>query len=166
MPSAPTVHNKMRDRWRSMIRRCTNHNAPYFKNYGGRGISVCDRWRNSFDDFIADMGYPPAEGMSLDRINNDGNYEPGNVRWATSMEQNRNSRSGMRDLSGRVFGRLTVQEYAYSRRNGPMWHVLCECGKTKIVEGGSLTKGLTRSCGCLSREVFLTKNRNKRWEVA
>jgi hypothetical protein len=77
--------------WGSMLRRCLRSTATGYQNYGGRGITVCERWRGSFANFLADMG-PRPEGMSLDRINNDGNYEPGNCRWATAKEQTDNRR--------------------------------------------------------------------------
>lgn len=76
--------------WRHMIERCTKPNDKAWKNYGGRGITVCDRW-HVFTNFLEDMGECPS-GKMIDRINNDGNYEPGNVRWSTSKEQNRNRR--------------------------------------------------------------------------
>lgn len=84
--------------WQAMVCRCTNHNREYFKHYGGRGITVCDRWLNSFVDFLADMG-PRPEGMTLDRINVDGNYEPGNCRWATAKEQTNNKRQLNQNVS-------------------------------------------------------------------
>jgi hypothetical protein len=76
--------------WRSMMQRCHNPNHPAYAHYGGRGICVCERW-HSFVNFLVDMG-EPAPGLSIDRINNDGNYEPGNCRWATHSEQMRNRR--------------------------------------------------------------------------
>lgn len=84
--------------WQAMIQRCTNRSNPGYASYGGRGISVCDRWRHDFLAFLSDMGERPESGfgrsnLSIDRINNDGNYEPENCRWATSFEQDRNKRS-------------------------------------------------------------------------
>ena len=76
--------------WNGMINRCTQPKMKHYKHYGGRGISVCPEWRD-FRNFLRDMG-PRPEGMSLDRINNDGNYEPGNCRWTTREEQRRNRR--------------------------------------------------------------------------
>lgn len=78
--------------WQQMKKRCFNASNPAYHNYGGRGIVVCARWRNDFAAFLDDMGKRPSEQHSLDRINNDGNYEPGNCRWATGKEQMNNCR--------------------------------------------------------------------------
>lgn len=78
--------------WANMITRCTNKKVNNYKNYGGRGISVCDRWLKSFQNFFEDMGNRPSMSLTLDRVNNDGNYEPTNCRWATKKQQSANKR--------------------------------------------------------------------------
>lgn len=77
--------------WKSMLERCSNPNHKWFHRYGGRGVKVCDRWAD-FNAFLADMGEKPQDGVrySLERMNNNRGYEPGNCKWATSTEQNRN----------------------------------------------------------------------------
>jgi hypothetical protein len=82
--------------WHNMKQRCYNKNNPGYKDYGERGIKVCERWYNSFRNFLKDMGRKPSPELSLERINNDGNYEPDNCRWATQSEQlyNRRLNSG------------------------------------------------------------------------
>lgn len=78
--------------WIDMRRRCNDPLHPAYKNYGARGIRVCDEWQDSFESFIAHVGNKPSPDLSIDRINNDGNYEPGNVKWATALQQTRNRR--------------------------------------------------------------------------
>lgn len=88
--------------WASMIQRCTNPRVRSYRSYGQRGISVCERWL-SFAAFYADVGPRPSTKHTLDRIDNDGHYEPGNVRWATALEQSRNSRHARRyEFNGEV----------------------------------------------------------------
>ena len=85
LSSTPTYHS-----WQHMFQRCENTKNWKWKSYGGRGITVCPRWRK-FENFLLDMGLKPV-GTSLDRINNDGNYEPSNCRWATKVQQQNNTR--------------------------------------------------------------------------
>lgn len=94
-----TTHGMSRipehDVWGEIKARCLNKKNKAYPVYGGRGIAVCERWRNSFELFISDMGRRPTPLHSIDRINNDGNYEPGNCRWATMKEQSRNRQNNI-----------------------------------------------------------------------
>ncbi len=89
------VHRGSHSSWQHMLDRCYNDKHPHFRYYGGRGIVVCDRWKESFTAFLEDMGDRP-NGLTLDRIDTDKGYEPGNCRWATYQEQNRNKTNGTR----------------------------------------------------------------------
>ena len=77
--------------WAAMKQRCCNYKHTFYKNYGGRGITICDRWMN-FSNFLEDMGPKPTPKHSIDRIDNSGNYEPSNCKWSTRKEQTNNSR--------------------------------------------------------------------------
>ena len=82
--------------WDAMRYRCTRPQCTFFHNYGGRGITVCDRWMHSFANFLADVGPRPSKGHTLERVDNARGYEPGNVRWATMLEQAKNRRTNRR----------------------------------------------------------------------
>jgi hypothetical protein len=89
-----SVRTRERQRWKLMLSRCHNPDGLGYRYYGARGIKVCERWHD-FETYFADIMRligPCPDGKSLDRIDNDGGYEPGNVRWATPSEQQRNSR--------------------------------------------------------------------------
>lgn len=96
-----------------MRSRCRNPNAPKYHIYGGRGITVCDRW-NDFSTFISDMGPKPTDKHSIDRRNTNGNYEPANCRWATAKTQSRNQRNSLNiEINGAV-----VNLQTYCEENG------------------------------------------------
>ncbi len=98
-------HTKTYASWRDAIARCYYPSNKRFARYGGRGITVCDRWRHDFSAFLADMGEQP-QGLTLDRIDGNGNYEPGNCRWADRTSQSRN----------REYCKLNAEKAAIVRR--------------------------------------------------
>ena len=100
--------------WSNIKQRCGNPKTPAYANYGARGITICDEWRDSYEAFLGDMGRRPTPRHTIDRIDNDGNYEPGNVRWSEREEQNRNRRNNvMIDAFGE-----TMCLSAWSQRSG------------------------------------------------
>ncbi|WP_449728023.1 hypothetical protein [Bradyrhizobium manausense] len=92
-----------------MKARCYRTTHKDYPRYGGRGITVCDRWRNSFQDFYADMGVRPGKGFSIERKDNNGNYEPSNCKWADKFEQARNRRGVWTQEEDDVLRRLTSE---------------------------------------------------------
>jgi len=122
--------------WSGIKQRCYDQGYKRYKDYGGRGITVCERWLNNFDAFYADVGQRPSKDHSLDRINNDGNYEPGNVKWSTRTEQQNNKRTNL--LVTHRGETHTVAEW--SRMTGIHWSVIRE----RIVKlGWSTERALT-----------------------
>jgi len=94
----PTLHSEEYHIWNSMLRRCTVQSHVGYPHYGGRGIKVCPQWsdpKTGFGQFLTDVGKRPSKDYSLDRKNSNGNYEPSNVRWATSQHQARNKRNSI-----------------------------------------------------------------------
>lgn len=111
------------DAYRNMMNRCENPKCPEYRNYGSRGIKVCERWRESFEAFLEDMG-PKPPGTSLDRSDNDGDYEPGNCSWQTPEHQSNNKRNNVRITRDGMT--LTVAQWAkiLSRSNGIHPHTI------------------------------------------
>lgn len=131
--------------WRYMIKQCTNPAARDYARYGGRGITVCERWLD-FRNFLADMGEKP-EGRIFDRIDNEGNFEPGNCRWATPEERTRTLK-GYRmaevpehPLAGK-YGLILVHRKVLYDRIGPGWHPCHWCGELVEWRVSKLAKGV------------------------
>lgn len=122
-----------------MIQRCENPKNPYWKNYGGRNIHVCDRWRNSFDAFLADMGDPPTPEHTIERIDNDAGYSPENCRWAFRSEQLRNQR---RSINVTIDGR-TMNAREWSAETGINYQKI-----TRAFRTGGLEKAKALIQGC------------------
>ena len=113
--------------WKNMKTRCLNPNSPSYPDYGGRGIKICDRWKESFENFWADMRATYKDGLEIDRINHEGNYCPENCRWASDKDQNRNTRANHFVMS--PLGYMTISEL--SERSGIPYGTL----KNRIYRG-------------------------------
>ena len=125
----------MYSRWCNMKHRCSNQNFAQFKDYGGRGIAVCERWRNSFDAYVEDLGLAPSKKHTVDRIDNDKPYCPENCRWAARKEQAINRRCTVwLELNGE---RKTTAEWG--RQLGFSMTLI----KNRLVYGWSIEKALT-----------------------
>ncbi len=115
--------------WCAIKDRCLNSNTTSYRHYGGRGITMCDRWANSFEEFWQDMGSSYQHGLMIERIDNNGNYEPVNCRWATPIEQARNKRNNL--IVDSPLGRMTMAELA--ERSGIKYNTL----QTRLYAGWS-----------------------------
>lgn len=126
--------------WNGMRDRCLNPNNQDYHHYGGRGIAVCERWKDSFENFYADMGDKPSIKHSLDRINNDGNYEPSNCRWATQQEQVRNRRPSIKPLVTLTVAGVTKTKVDWAEGLGISVSAL----NGRLRKGWSLQNAVTR----------------------
>ena len=132
--------------WADMRYRCNNRKAQKWKDYGGRGIRVCKRW-SDYRVFLSDVGRRPSDRHSLDRINNNGNYSPSNVRWATAKEQKRNTRENHRLSYDGI--ELTISEW--SERTGLPWSTIYN----RLRRGWTVEKTLSISRGEAKRPTGL-----------
>jgi hypothetical protein len=121
--------------WKAIKERCTKPNVINYGDYGGRGIRMCERWANSFENFLADVGPKPSPKHSIERNDTNGNYEPNNVRWATQKEQNRNKRSNhIVTVNG---ARMCLAE-AVERHSTADYH----CVKKRLRRGWTIERAL------------------------
>ena len=149
------LRKKMATTWANMIERCYNSESNTYYWYGARGVGMCERWQLSVADFISDMGMPPSPKHSIDRIDCNGNYEPGNCRWATQEEQNNNTRrSKLITWNGKT---QSIRDWAKQYDVGA--HGLSE----RLRRGWSMEKSLTTP-GRQSFQEELMDRRKRNYE--
>jgi hypothetical protein len=137
--------------WDMMRRRCSDRTNKSYRHYGGRGISVCSEWSDSFEAFYRDMGPRPSSHLTLDRIDNNGNYEPGNCRWATYIQQARNGRHN-RLLT---FNGQTLCMAAWAEQIGLKLSVL----KSRLHRGWTTDRALTEPLKTAARKRRSSKGK-------
>ena len=157
--SIPNYKIKGYTSWQAMNQRCYNKNQKAYKNYGGRGIRVCDRWRGKtgFLNFIADMGERPTSVHTLDRIDNNGNYEASNCRWATRAEQNRNKRDNKLLTYGGVT--KTVSEWGESLGSD------VNLVNSRLRYGWDVDRALTTPPKRSSKKGVIWESSKRRWRA-
>lgn len=126
--------------WGAMIKRCCNPNVSNYADYGGRGILVCDEWRASYEMFLGHVGRRPSSEYSIGRIDNDGNYEPGNVRWETREQQNNNSRHNV----NLTLGGETMTAAQWERRMGLSKGLIVQRIRTGMTIERAITKPMSK----------------------
>lgn len=131
--------------WISMRKRCNEPNRPYWKHYGGRGIRVCARWNESFEHFLEDMGPKPSPKHSIDRIDVNGHYEPGNCRWVTHKEQCGNTRrTSMLTVNG-----ITKSRIEWCKEYGIAWHTI----RNRLKQGWTPEQAIAKPVGKYVRKT-------------
>lgn len=134
------AQTKTHHAWTNMRRRCTNPKTNGYHRYGGRGIKVCERW-DVYENFLADMGEPPTQEHQLDRIDSDGNYEPGNCRWATVKEQAGNRKQALGETN--VNAKLTADIVRQIRASSDTIDELARRHGVSDVSIGNVLRGKT-----------------------
>lgn len=133
-------HTPLYVTWCNMKQRCNNKNASYYYCYGGRGIKVCDEWENSFEtfrDWALANGY--EDGLTIDRLNNDGNYEPSNCKWSTQKEQSRHRRNNINLTIGGITKTLVEWSEIFHLPYGTLYERYCKGWRgIKLVQGGKI----------------------------
>lgn len=151
--------------WYSMKRRCYEPNCHRYKNYGARGIKICDRWINpvdGFQNFLNDMGKRPGKGYSIERIDVNGDYTPDNCKWITVQEQKYNKTNTLVVPIGQTFNNLTILEEVEPvlKKGGyrRMVKVMCKCGHIKVTRLERVIYGVSKTCGSPNCNKYAHKN--------
>jgi hypothetical protein len=152
--------------WYQMKRRCYDPKCHKYKNYGGRGITICDTWLdplNGFQNFLGDVGYRPGKEYSIERIDVNGNYSPENCKWILMKDQVYNKTNTLVVETGTVYNNLTVIEEVEGvpKKKGirRMVKVICKCGNIKVVRLDNLIHSVAKSCGHPSCNKYAHKSK-------